>query len=64
MFKAVQNSLLSVVYPQECSTCAKQVDNFEDGVACSECWNATRLFNGTEMLCDKCGAYFADTAGP
>ncbi len=64
MFKALQNSLLSVVYPQECTACARPVENFEDGVACGECWTATRIFSGSEMLCDKCGAYFADTAAP
>ena len=64
MFKALQNSLLSVVYPQECLVCAGSVENFEDGVACGRCWAATRIFSGTEMLCDKCGAYFADAAAP
>ena len=64
MFKAIQNSLLSVFYPQECSACTRQVDQIEDGVSCGECWAATRIFNGTEMLCDKCGAYFDEIAAP
>ena len=64
MFKALQNSLLSVVYPQACTACAGQVEDFRDGVACGECWTATRIFSGSEMLCDKCGSYFADTAAP
>ncbi len=64
MFKALQNSLLSVVYPQECSTCERQVENIEDGVVCNDCWAGTRIFDGSEMLCHKCGFYFGETAAP
>ena len=64
MFKAIQNSLLSIFYPQECSSCVRQADSIEDGVSCGECWAATRIFDGTEMLCDKCGAYFDEIAAP
>ena len=64
MFTALQNSLLSIIYPQECSACLGQVESFDDGVACDECWSATRIFIGSEMLCDKCGAFFGDTAAP
>ncbi len=64
MLKALQNSLLSIVFPQECSTCTRQVDNVSDGVTCGECWAATRIFDGSEMLCHKCGAYFDTTAAP
>ena len=64
MFRVLQNSVLSIVYPQECAACPRQVENIEDGVACSECWTATRLFHGTEMLCHKCGAYFDEVAAP
>lgn len=64
MFKALQNSLLSIVYPQQCSACSGSVESFNDGVACGECWTATRIFDGSEMFCDKCGAYFGDAAAP
>ncbi len=64
MLKGLQNSLLSLVYPQECRVCSDSVENIDDGTACSKCWDATRIFNGTEMLCDKCGAFFGDTAAP
>ena len=64
MLKELQNSLLSIVYPQECRACSGSVENTVDGVACRKCWDATRIFNGTEMLCDKCGAFFGDTAAP
>ena len=64
MLKALQNSLHSLIYPQECRVCSAQVENLADGVACSECWATTLIFNGGEMLCDKCGAFFGDVAAP
>src|SRR5688572_29322847 len=64
MFKAIQNSLLSIMYPQPCRVCAGQVEGLGDGVACRACWTTTRIFRGNEMLCDKCGAYFGDEAAP
>lgn len=60
MFKAVQNSLLSIIYPQECRVCSGPVENREDGIACAECWAATRMFDGHEMLCRKCGAFLGE----
>jgi ComF family protein len=64
MFRAVQNSLLSLIYPQECRVCARQVESLDDGAACGACWNKVRIFDGSEMLCDKCGAFFGDEAAP
>lgn len=62
MFKAVRDSLLSLIYPKQCRTCDRPVENFDDGQSCSSCWRETRLFDGTQMLCAKCGAYFGITA--
>jgi ComF family protein len=62
MLRAVQNSLLSLIYPQECRVCSDSVDNIQNGVACEECWDKTRIFSGREMLCDKCGALLGDQA--
>ena len=64
MFKEVQNSLLSIIYPQECRVCFSQVENSDDGFSCIKCWSETRIFDGSEMLCDKCGAFFGDKAAP
>jgi len=64
MFKELQNSLLSIIYPQECRVCFSQVENADDGICCIRCWSETRVFDGSEMLCDKCGAFFGDTAAP
>jgi ComF family protein len=64
MFKALQNSLSSIIYPQECAVCGRHVDSLADGVSCSGCWRETRFFTGSEMLCDRCGAFFGDKAAP
>jgi ComF family protein len=57
MIKTLCDSILSLVCPQECSICHGQVESADDGVACTDCWNATRIFNGRETLCSKCGAF-------
>lgn len=64
MLQILPNSLLSLIYPQDCRVCSKQVEKHNEGVACRECWAATRIFNGSEMLCDKCGAFFGEKAAP
>jgi ComF family protein len=64
MFRALTNSLSSIIHPQECRVCAGEVDSIYDGVACASCWNETRIFSGNEMLCRKCGAFFAGQTGP
>lgn len=53
------DSLLSIVYPQPCGVCSKNVGERRFGVACGKCWAETRLFDGNESLCSKCGAYLA-----
>ncbi len=62
MLTELKNSLLSIIYPQECRVCFSQVENADDGISCNKCWNETRLFDGGEMLCNKCGAFFGDKA--
>lgn len=62
MLGTIQDSLLSLIFPQKCHVCSGQVDHRADGVACSECWNSTRIFDRSEMLCGKCGALFGDIA--
>jgi ComF family protein len=60
MFKVARDSLLSLLYPQECRVCFRHVENADDGVACARCWSETRLFDGRQALCARCGAYFKD----
>jgi ComF family protein len=64
MLKALQNSLFSVIYPQECSICSRQVVGLDTGVACARCWADTTFIDGSEMLCEKCGALLGDKAAP
>lgn len=49
------DAALALVYPQPCSVCSSSVESRVDGVACATCWNETRIFNGDETVCWKCG---------
>lgn len=51
------DQLLSIFYPQACENCSENVEKRSFGVACGDCWTATRIFSGTETLCTKCGAF-------
>ena len=57
MLRLLPDSILSLVYPQECEVCHDEVESPDDGNACSDCWAKTRIFAGTETLCNKCGAF-------
>ncbi|HEV2903983.1 MAG TPA: double zinc ribbon domain-containing protein, partial [Pyrinomonadaceae bacterium] len=50
------DSVLTLIYPQSCAACGSSVDSRHDGVACSTCWEATRIFDEDDTLCWKCGA--------
>jgi ComF family protein len=51
------DAALALVYPQACAACGMSgVERRADWPACAECWDATRLFEGDETLCWKCGA--------
>ena len=50
------DALLAVAYPQSCAICGGSVERREFGVACEKCWQKTRIFDGTEILCWKCGS--------
>jgi len=60
MLEAIRNAVHSLVYPQECRICRMQVVDRNDGVACRQCWERTRIFDGSELLCNKCGAILGD----
>jgi len=62
MLGALRNSLLSLAYPQQCRVCSRDVEDHGDGVACAGCWESTRILDGSEMLCAKCGAWFGAAA--
>jgi len=63
MLATLADSLLSLAYPQPCAVCGRSVENRRNGVACQNCWASTRLFNGSETLCSKCGAYLHEKPG-
>ena len=46
---------LAVAYPQSCAICGGSVERRAFGVACEACWARTRVFDGTELMCWKCG---------
>jgi ComF family protein len=60
MLRAISDSLVSLLYPQPCGGCSDIAGRFSDGVACSSCWEKTRIFTGNETLCSKCGTYLRD----
>ena len=54
---SLYDATLALVYPQACAVCGQSVESHTDGVACSACWNATRIFAGEDTMCWKCGAF-------
>ncbi len=58
------DSVLSLIFPQQCGVCSGPVESRMDGCSCASCWDATTLLDGREMLCEKCGAYFGLQAAP
>jgi ComF family protein len=57
MLQLLPDAVFSLIYPEECGVCDREVRSASDGVACPDCWNKTRIFNGNETLCSKCGAF-------
>jgi ComF family protein len=57
MLQLLPDAVFSLIYPEECGVCAREVRAASDGVACPDCWNKTRIFDGSETLCSKCGAF-------
>jgi ComF family protein len=56
MLSRVIDSILTTIYPHQCFACGDLVESQSDGVACAGCWEETRIFDGSETLCDRCGA--------
>jgi len=60
MIRTLSDSFLSILYPEECRVCGGEVESLSNGVACSNCWDATKIFTDNETLCSKCGAFLFD----
>lgn len=50
------DSALALVYPQPCHVCGQSVESRSEGCACRACWNSTRIFTSSNVVCWKCGA--------
>ena len=57
MLDTLFNSLLTLIYPQQCRLCGNSVEKPTDGAACAECWEKVRWYGNGELKCRKCGAY-------
>lgn len=56
-FSVLQNSILSLIYPQACQICENSVESKADGVICDKCWRKTHIFSDQEIICSKCSAF-------
>jgi ComF family protein len=57
LLDAVCDAALALAYPRACAVCgAASVERRADLPACASCWDATRIFDADEALCQKCGA--------
>jgi len=61
MFDTLFNSLLTLVYPQQCRICGNSIEQVADGAACTECWEKVRWYGNGELKCRKCGAYLGES---
>lgn len=64
MLAKILDPLLSLAYPQKCQVCENSVEKAEDGIACRDCWEKTRVFSGNETLCHKCGRFLSEKEAP
>jgi ComF family protein len=55
MASSLYDATLALLYPQACAVCGASVEQRAGGVACAKCWRETRVFDGSETACWKCG---------
>ncbi len=60
MLKLFTDSLLALVYPQNCHLCDESVEKSDFGIVCENCWQKPRIFSGKEILCGKCGVFLRE----
>ncbi|MBA2379800.1 MAG: ComF family protein [Blastocatellia bacterium] len=56
MLKRSADLILSVFFPQPCTTCDRQSFSYENGPACAFCWSQTKIFERDDTVCVKCQA--------
>lgn len=52
---SLTDSLLSLVFPQNCHICSSPISARRDGIACADCWASACIFSIDDQLCIKCG---------
>lgn len=52
----LRDASLAVLYPSECRVCSRQIESWQDGVVCVQCWEAAARDWATCELCAKCGS--------
>lgn len=55
--KNILDIFIVPIAPAYCGLCGECIDSLSLGKACHGCWSSTRIFNGDEALCPKCGRY-------
>jgi ComF family protein len=61
---SICDAALALLYPLRCAACeAAPVERRADAPACAACWEETRVFEGDEPMCWKCGALSHAAAG-
>lgn len=63
LLRLVRDGLVGLGYPEQCRVCGGDVESYDDGVACEDCWldsTITKMADGA--ACHKCGAPLYDRA--
>jgi len=55
MLATLIHDLNSLFFPGACLSCGSDEGRSDQDDICPACWEATRLFSGSEAICDKCG---------
>jgi ComF family protein len=62
--RLLYDSVLTLAYPQPCLICGSSVEARALGVACENCWRATRIFTSHDTVCWKCGVLAGEIIAP
>jgi ComF family protein len=57
LLRRVRDGLTASAYPEQCRVCGGDVESYDDGVACEDCWLDSSITKTSDRAaCDKCGA--------
>lgn len=57
LFQQFRNVAQVTLFPLACRVCDKKVTNWEDGIACGECWAEMATKLDSRVRCEKCGLW-------